>query len=107
MKPPKDYAERKNNGKPKYSLLDLNSLEYCVKVLEFGANKYSRNNWKKGLPVTTILDSMLRHIRDLQLGKILDDESGLPIIGHIQCNALFLGNTNNEDDITEKGNLYQ
>ena len=96
-----EKALRYNEEKPKYSLLDLNSMKHGVQVLEFGANKYSRNNWKKGMPITQILDSMLRHIAAIQSGEWLDPESGLPHIGHIQCNALFLGGPNVEIDIEE------
>jgi len=97
-----DKALRYNEGKPQFSLIDLNSMEDCAKVLEFGANKYSRNNWQKGFPLSTILDSMLRHIAALQRGEMIDPESGLPHTGHIQCNALFLGCKNNTNDFVEK-----
>lgn len=94
-------ALRYNVGKPQLSLVDLGCLEPCAHVLEYGATKYSRDNWKKGMKVSTILDSLLRHIADLQQGKIIDAESQQLIIGHIQCNALFLGNIkNNIDDIS-------
>ena len=93
-------AMRHNQGKPQYSLLDLTALEPCARVLEFGAKKYARDNWKKGMPVTKILDSLLRHIAALRSGELIDPESGLPHIGHIQCNALFLGNPKNEQDVT-------
>jgi hypothetical protein len=93
---------RFNSGKAQYSLIDLHALEQCARVLEFGAKKYARNNWKKGLPLTQILDSMLRHIAALSSGEFIDPESGLPHIGHIQCNALFLGGANNVIDIEEK-----
>ncbi len=83
-------ALRYNKNKPKLSLIDLSKMEDCANVLEFGAKKYSRDNWKKGLPLSEILDSMLRHIAAIQKGEWLDPESGLPHIGHIQCNALFL-----------------
>jgi len=96
-------AMRANNGKAQYSMLDLGCLKPCVEVLEYGANKYARNNWKKGMPISSILDSLMRHISDLQTGKSVDDESGLSIIGHIQCNALFLANPNNTDDMSEQG----
>jgi len=92
-------ALRYNKNKPKLSLIDLSRMEDCANVLEFGAKKYSRDNWKKGLPLSEILDSMLRHIAAIQKGEWLDPESGLPHIGHIQCNALFLGNLNNVIDL--------
>ena len=94
-----EQAMRFNEGKPQYSLIDLKSLEPMARVLEFGAKKYARDNWKKGLPMSQILDSMMRHIAAMQDGEYIDPESGLPHIGHIQCNALFLGGKNTKIDI--------
>ena len=94
-------ALRFNDGKPKYSLLDLTCLEPGVKVLEFGAKKYARDNYKKGLVLSEILDSMMRHIAAIQRGEFIDPESGLEHIGHIQCNALFLGLPTNTKDIKD------
>jgi hypothetical protein len=87
-------ADRFNEDKPKFSLIDLKSLELMAEVLEYGAIKYSRDNWKMGLPLSEILDSMMRHIAAIQDGEMIDSESGLSHIGHIQCNALFLGGKN-------------
>lgn len=42
-----EKADRFNEGKPKWSLIPFSALEPMVRVLEFGANKYSPNNWKK------------------------------------------------------------
>lgn len=95
----KDKALRYNTGKSQYSLLALDCLEPCVRVLEFGAKKYARNNWRKGMPQTQILDSLMRHITALLSGELIDPESGLPHIGHIQCNAMFLANPNNVQDL--------
>ena len=95
----KDLSMRFNEGKPKFSLISLTELEDCARVLEFGANKYERDNWKKGLILSEVLDSMMRHISALQRGEFIDPESELSHIGHIQCNALFLGNKNNVIDI--------
>src|SRR3954471_9914104 len=92
-------ALRYNQGKPQYSMLDLKCFEHCAYVLEFGAKKYSRDNWKLGMTVSSLLDSMLRHIAAIQSGEVDDPESGLPHIGHLQCNAMFLGNINNEQDV--------
>jgi hypothetical protein len=81
---------RFNEGKRKWSLVDFDSLEDMVKVLEFGAKKYGEYNWQKGLKTTDIIESMLRHVFSYLNGEDNDKESGISHIGHIQCNAMFL-----------------
>ena len=88
-------AERYNEGKPKFSFIDLTCLTECALVLEFGAKKYSRDGWRKGFPQTEVIDSLLRHISAIQRGELIDPESGLSHSGHIQANAMFLGNKEN------------
>ena len=114
-----EQALRYNEGKTQWSLLPWDQLESMIKVLEYGAHKYSvfqddkgnlvkgkditvndskalklissgRDNWKKGFPINELWDSNLRHTRSLMTGEILDKESGLPRIGHILCNIVFL-----------------
>ena len=92
-------ALRHNTGKPKLSMVALDCLEDCARVLEYGATKYEKNNWRQGFPVSGLLDSLLRHISELQKGNKVDDESGLSHIGHIQANAMFLGNYRNEEEL--------
>lgn len=67
-----------------------------VEVLEFGAKKYSPDNWKKGLDQKEVIESMLRHafalLTAIQEGKPddqYDKDSGLHHIGHIMCNCMF------------------
>lgn len=84
-----DKAMRFNAGKLKWSLVHFKSLEPLVKVLMFGAEKYSPDNWKKGLDPKEIMESMMRHVTAIMDGEINDPESGLPHIGHIMCNSMF------------------
>lgn len=86
----KNVGMRANKGKRVWSLVDFESLEEMVKVLEFGTTKYSAHNWKKGLPYTEIMDSLLRHTIAFLEGEDVDPESGLLHTGHILCNAMFL-----------------
>jgi len=81
---------RFNNDKLRWSLIDFDSLEDMVRVLEFGAEKYDDNNWKKGLKTTEITESLMRHLFAYLRGEDIDPESGLPHTGHIMCNAMFL-----------------
>ena len=83
-------GDRFNKGKPKWSLVSWEALIPMVRVLEFGAEKYSAWNWTKGLKYTEVCESMLRHIYAFLNKEDDDQESGLPHIGHILCNAMFL-----------------
>lgn len=88
-----ELAKRYNDGKPQLSYVFdvMPALLDMVAVLEFGAKKYERNNWKKGFPREKLIDSMMRHINAMYQGEDVDAESGLPHVGHILCNAAFLG----------------
>lgn len=81
---------RYNDGKPQWNLLDWDALIPLIKVLEYGAKKYDAHNWKKGLSYTSTSDSLMRHLISFMNGEDLDKESGLPHVGHILANALFL-----------------
>jgi uncharacterized protein YuzB (UPF0349 family) len=83
-------ALRYNQGKVQWSLVDYKSIEPMVRVLEYGCLKYSKDNWKKGMPASQIIESMLRHTFKLLEGELVDPESGIEHVGHIQCNAMFL-----------------
>lgn len=91
----KETALRYNQGKRRWSLVHYKSLEPMIKVLEYGAAKYTKDgvpgdhNWKKGLNQPEILESLQRHLAALMDGEKNDPESGLPHIGHIMCNAMF------------------
>lgn len=82
-------ALRFNKWKPRWSLVDFDSLEPMVRVLEFWAEKYTKDNWKNWLDNTEILESAQRHLIALFNWEQLDEESGLPHIGHLMCNCLF------------------
>lgn len=79
-------------SKTDWSLVPFEALEGMVRVLEFGAKKYSRDNWRTGtgFKYTRVINSLMRHLFSYMRGEDLDKESGLPHIAHIQCNALFL-----------------
>jgi hypothetical protein len=84
-----EWALRYNEWKPEWTLVDFDSLEPMVRVLEFGAKKYARDNWKKPMDRKKILDSLMRHLVRLMADEETDSESKLPHIGHILCNAMF------------------
>lgn len=85
-----ETALRYNLGKPQWNLVDWDALIPMIRVLMYGATKYSPNNWKKGLTYTSTMDSLMRHITAFSKGEDIDPESGEPHVGHILCNAMFL-----------------
>ena len=85
-----ELGDRKNQGKPRWSLVPQSALIPMVRVLEFGANKYAPYNWTKGLSIVETCESLKRHLDAFMEGEDVDPESLISHIGHIQCNALFL-----------------
>ncbi len=83
-------AERHNANKQRYSLVSPFALKGMMGVLEYGASKYSPDNWHKGLSYKEVINSMMRHVNAMMLGEMEDPESGLLHIDHVQSNAMFL-----------------
>jgi hypothetical protein len=85
-------AKRFNTGKSQLSMIleAKHALEGIASVMQFGAQKYERSNWRRGLKHTQICDSMLRHLSAYLSGETYDKESGLHHAFHIATNALFL-----------------
>lgn len=81
---------RHNEGKVPLSLIDPTALYELGKVLQFGASKYAKHNWRKGLKIDEVIDSLMRHVLDFNNGEDNDKETGLSHMGHVMCNAMFI-----------------
>jgi hypothetical protein len=80
-----------DKGKLLWNLLPWKAVEGMVKVLTFGAKKYSPNGWRI-VPYAKerYQAALLRHLNAIAAGEILDTDSGLRHIDHVVCNAAFL-----------------
>lgn len=83
-----ERSMRFNNGKPDYSLLPLSTLKEVVRVLEYGAGKYERNNWLKPTNWEVSFACLMRHMSAWQAGEDNDPESGRSHLAHAACNIL-------------------
>lgn len=89
--PPVVTGVKGDADKPQWSLLPIGPITAVVKVLTFGAKKYSPNNWvhvkdKKD----RYYSAALRHITAWFGGEIKDPESGHHHLAHAVCCLLFL-----------------
>jgi hypothetical protein len=50
-----------NEGKGRYDLLPPLALQRVAQHYEAGAKKYEDRNWERGIPVSRMFDSMIRH----------------------------------------------
>jgi len=85
-----DQTNKFDRGKIRFSLIPLNALRAIGEVLEFGANKYSANSWKKVRPYARYYDSALRHLYAWKEGEKKDPESDLSHLAHAACCVIFL-----------------
>lgn len=93
-------AIRHNKGKPKWSLVHYGSMVPMIRALEHGLREYGKDNWKKGLDPTEILESIQRHLASIMDGELVDPSTGVSHMGHIQANAMFYNYfTSNSRDI--------
>lgn len=78
-------------GKPRLSLVPTQIIYDIARVREYGDKKYgSTDNWKT-VEAQRYVDAMFRHLLAFvadQDGR--DEESGLPHLWHLECNAAFL-----------------
>ena len=80
-----------DSEKPDYTLIPPYALEETVKVLTFGANKYSPGNWKKlDSAWNRYFAAAQRHMWALQRNEENDPESGYHHAAHAVCCLLFM-----------------
>ena len=78
-------------GKPRLSLVPTQIIYDIARVREYGEKKYgSTDNWKT-VEAQRYVDAMYRHFLCFVEDPLsVDEESGLPHLWHLECNAAFL-----------------
>lgn len=85
------HAVREKLTQPSYDLIPFQEFTDAYQAAaEHGAKKYAAWNWAKGLPLSQILSSLLRHSFKRLRGEIIDPDSGIPHSCHIVWNAVTL-----------------
>ena len=81
---------KNDNGKNRLDLLPVEALLEIGKVLTFGAQKYSDENWRQGCAWSRYYAAAQRHLYAWKYGDDLDEDSGLSHLAHANCCILFL-----------------
>lgn len=78
-------------GKPKVSLVPMQIVRDIARIREYGCDKYhDPENWKR-VEKERYIDALGRHtLAFLNNPMGVDEESGLPHLWHLECNAAFL-----------------
>lgn len=83
-------ATKYDKGKPAIELIPRAALEGEGHVLAFGAQKYDRHNWRKGMDWSRLVGAAMRHIAAWNDGEDIDPESGISHLAHARCCLGFL-----------------
>jgi hypothetical protein len=86
----KELGYKKDEGKLRWSLLPIGPLRSVIRVMAYGANKYSEDNYMNGMKFTRIYDANMRHLTAWKDGEDFDEETGESHIAHAICCGLML-----------------
>ena len=92
------YDALRYNSTGDYGVLVYMMLD-VAKHFEEGAKKYGENNWQKGIPLHSYMDSAIRHYLKHQV-KIKDEPHDRAFVWNILCAIWTVKNKPELDDFT-------
>ena len=96
-----NQTAKHDEGKAQLSLVPPKIIYAIAAIRRFGSEKYGDpENWRKVEP-QRYRDAMYRHmLAYIEDPHGVDEESGLPHLWHLACNAAFLCELDDMDEIT-------
>lgn len=89
--------------KPQLDLIPYEALVETAKAFMYGAKKYGRWNYKKGLEYSRLINASLRHINQYKEGENLDIESKVCHLGHAMASlAMLIDSIKNRPDLDDR-----
>ena len=86
-----DQTIKADAGKPRLTLVPRRIVYDIAAVREYGINKYGKAESWRTVEIERYRDALMRHFfAYLDDPKGVDEESGLPHLWHLECNAAFL-----------------
>ena len=71
-------------GRGRFDLIPPAALAALAKRLEYGATRYGAHNWRKCIPLSSYLDSGMRHMTQLLAGDTSEDHAGA-VLFNVAC----------------------
>jgi len=75
-----------NPNKPRLSLIPKDALWSLGRALTYGEKHYGTFNWRKGIPISYLVDAALRHINEFNDGEDIDEKSQNHHLGNAMAN---------------------
>lgn len=95
-----DVGTKCDAQKPAFDLIPPQAELELARVLEFGARKYSPDNWRRVPNLRQrYTAAALRHINALRRGELRDPESGLLHAAHAMACLAFIAEVTLEGDL--------
>ncbi len=98
--PPDDYVPPTENpkavqankeGKQPLEFIPMGTLEGAANVLEHGAKKYGKRNWRlTPIKASTYQGAFLRHLTAYYEGETIDPDSGENHLSHVMANCMVM-----------------
>jgi len=76
--------------KPPIDLVEPAFIKLIAQVMDFGAEKHGRLDWRRGYPWSCHYAAAMRHLLDFWAGQDIDPESGLHALGHAAARIMIL-----------------
>ena len=93
----RDQSIKFDGGKNRLELLPPYALNALGAVLTYGAEKYGDQSWRR-VETERYTGALLRHMTAYMDGEFFDEESTLPHLWHVLCNAVFLVELTRKDE---------
>jgi hypothetical protein len=86
----KEKGTKNDSNKAPIHMIPEDAILGMAEAFAYGAKKYDRFNYRKGLEITRLTDSLMRHTLAFLKGEDIDPESGLHHTKHILANAAMI-----------------
>lgn len=81
--------QKQDEGKPRLELVPPGTDLRIGQVLTQSLAKYGEGTWKN-VSAQFHVGALMRHLEAFRMGRVIDDDSGLPHLDHMLANAAFL-----------------